>query len=89
MPGTPIVKAAGVTDLEVRKLLHVGFTVVQVRFIAGATRSAATLRALSRHPEFTKAQRLQLIDGPRTMKSLLLAKFTRAQAKVLLEVLGA
>lgn len=89
MPGKPITKAVGVTDAEVKKLLHVGFSVAQVRFIVGTAKAAADQKKWRAHNSFSKAQVQQLVTGPRTMKSLLLAKFTRSQAKVLLEILGA
>lgn len=88
MPGKPITRAATVTAPEVAKLLKVGFSVDQVRFIAGS-RDATQQKAFRVRSRFSKAQVLVLTTGTKTMKTLLLAKFTRAQAKVLLEVFAA
>lgn len=72
------------TQEEYRRLVHVGFSPEQIQFLFGTPDAAAHKKY---RLAFSRAQFAELLGaGPRTMKTLLKAKFTRNQAKVLIEL---
>lgn len=78
---------AGVQDITIdgelyRRLTHVGFSHRQIQYLVGAK---TTLRKTMYRHSFTRHQ-FRVLTAGATMKTLLVeGKFTRAQAKVLLD----